>query len=243
VVPVESAPPRRRWWRRGEPDDRALTNATVPAIFLPKSTGGEPVTERNALNLVDVWACVRVLSWTAATLMLHAFRRTEQGRERVVAERLQEPAPGLTKGTFVAWAVASLALHGEALIGKYRGDGGEVRMIGLLDPTLVGMEVGPDGEPIYSYVNADGEPVVLFRQDVIHARLMTLDGLRGVSPIRQCRDALVLSASLSKHASESASGGYRPDGVVTVREGPGAEDVAENLRKRWSERHSQPGNA
>jgi len=207
---------------------------------MPRAVG-EPVTTRNALSLVDVWACVRVLSWTAATLPLHAYRRTAQGRQRVEAERLDEPSPGMPQGTFVAQAVASLALHGEALIGKYRGPDDDVQMVGLLDPSLVGMEVGPDGEPVYTYVNALGEPVVLFRRDVIHARLMTLDGLRGVSPIRQCRDALGLASALTKHASESATGGYRPDGVVTVREGPGAEDVAENLRARWTERHSVAG--
>jgi HK97 family phage portal protein len=233
---------RRGWFRRrrGEHEDRALTRATVPAIFLPRSASGEPVTTRNALGLVDVWACVRVLAQTAATLPLHAYRRGAQGRERVHAERLEHPAPGMPQGCFIAWAVTCLALHGEALIGKYRRDDG-VAMLSLLDPDRVGVEVALDGEPVYTYADRDGQPLVLFRRDVIHARLMTLDGIRGVSPIAQCRDALGLAGALAKHAGESASGGYRPDGVVTVREGPGADDVAENLRKKWSERHSTPG--
>ena len=238
AVAVEQAP-HRRWFRRSE--DRALTRATIPAIFLPRSSTGEPVTTRNAMTLLDVWACVRTLAAPASTVPLHAYWRTPQGRERVDAQYLDEPAPGMPQGTFVAWAITSLALHGEAFLGLYRGSDGEVQMVSLLDPSLVGVEVGPDGEPVYTYVNCDGEPLVLFRRDVAHARLLTIDGVRGLSPIAQCRDALGLAGALSKHASESATGGYRPDGVVTVREGPGAEDVAENLRKNWSERHSKPG--
>jgi HK97 family phage portal protein len=208
---------------------------------LPKASGGEPVTVSNSMKLLDVWACVRVLSQTAATLPLVSYRKTATGRQRVEAEYLANPSPGMTQNVFIAWLVQSLALHGEAFIGKYRGPDGELRMVSLLDPSLVGVEVGPDGEPIYSSTNALGEPLVLFRSDVIHVRLTTIDGVRGVSPIAQCRDALGLSSALSQHATETAEGGYRPDGVVTVQAGPGAEDVANNLREKWSERHAKPG--
>jgi HK97 family phage portal protein len=193
------------------------------------------------MRLLDGWACIRVLSMTASTLPLHSYRRTPQGRERVESEYLDRPSPGMSQGTFIAWLVQSLALWGEGFIGKYRGPDGEVRMVSLLDPSTVGVEVGPDGEPIYTTTNKLGEPLVLFRQDVIHARLTTLDGVRGISPIAQCRDALGLASALSNHATEAAQGGFRPDGIATIQAGPGAEDVAENLRAKWSERHAKPG--
>src|SRR3712207_8646155 len=51
----------------------------------------------------------------------------------------------------------------------------------------------------------------LFRSDVIHVRLLTTDGLRGISPIGQCRESMSLALSLTRHAGDSAAAGYRPD--------------------------------
>ena len=236
--------PRRRWFRRrGEHvEDRALTRDTVPAVFFRNGAAGEAVTTRNALAIADVFACVRVLSMTAGTLPLHAYRRGDRGRERVTSALLEHPSPGMPQGTFVAWCVTTLALWGECFIGKYRGPDGAVQMLGLLAPDRVDVTIGADGEPVYAYTDpATGRPRVLSRADVIHVRLLTTDGVRGISPIGQCRESLSLAMSLTKHAGENAASGYRPDGVVSIQAGPGADEVAANLQTRWTERHKQPG--
>jgi HK97 family phage portal protein len=217
--------------KRAPVEERALTRETVPAIFFRHGAAGEPVTTRNALAVADVWACVRVLAQTAGTLPLHAYRRTGAGRERVRCELLEQPSPGMPEGTFVAWAVLTLALWGECFVGKYRS-GDRLVALGLLAPDRVEVTLGHDGEPVYGYVDpVAGAPRLLTRADVCHVRLLTTDGVRGVSPISQCRDALSAAVAMSRHAGDSASSGYRPDGVVTVREGPGA----------WEDKHSKPG--
>jgi len=225
-------------------ESRALVRGVnVPESFFG-AVAGAPVavdSARGALALSEVYSCVRLLSQTARTLPLHAYRRREQGRTRVQAALQDHPAPGMAPGVLVSWMVASLALHGEFFAGKYRGADERVAMLSLLDPAAVTVEVGPDGEPAYGTTDKHGRARVLGRRDVIHGRLWAVDGLRGVSPFRACATTLGLAGSLARHAADTAQGGFRPDGVVTVQAGPGAEEVAGNLRAAWEQRHARPG--
>jgi HK97 family phage portal protein len=212
--------------------------------MLVTTGAGEPVSERSVLTIVDAWACVRALAQTAMTLPLVAYRRTDDGGEVVDAPLLEEPAPTVTQSELTAQAVMSLALHGEALIGKYRDGVGSIVQVGCLDPGRAMMGVRTDGEPEWTYTHPfSGKIDKLTSADVVHAKLLTpltAGPGRGISPVRMCRESLGLSRALSSYASAAASGGYRPDGVVSVREGPGADDVVTNLQAGWEERHSKP---
>lgn len=214
----------------------------MPDAFLPETGAGVPVGTRGAMAITDVWACVRVIAQTGATLPLHAYRRREAGgRERVTAELLERPAPGLTQFTFVSRCLTHLALWGECFIGKFRDGDDELAFLDLLSPDAVTVHF-EGGEPVFTWTPPNGAtPVPLTRDDAIHVRLLTLDGVRGASPVAVCRDALGLNKALAEHAGATAQRGYRPDGVVTVREGPGAEEVVTNLQRRWDDRHSRPG--
>jgi HK97 family phage portal protein len=209
------------------------------------STGaGEPVSERSVLTIVDAWACVRALSQTAMTLPLLSYRRTDQGGEQVDALLLERPAPTMTQPELTAQAVMSLALCGEAFLGKYRSSDGTIEQVGCLDPGRVQMGIDAHGEPEYRYTHPfTGGIDTLTSADVVHCKLLTpltAGPGRGISPVRMCRESLGLSRALSKYAADAAAAGYRPDGVVSVAAGPGAEDVATNLQKGWEDRHSKP---
>src|SRR5207244_2054340 len=98
---------------------------------------------------------------------------------------------------------------------------------GLLAPDRLVVEVR-DGEPFYTYDDPLGHRHYLTRADVVHVRGVTLDGLRGASPVALCREAHGLSAALAAHASSFMSNGAAPGGVLKVPPGPGAEEVLEN---------------
>src|SRR5215210_6132012 len=90
--------------RASEVEDRALTGANVPAVMLPSTPGTVPLTPNGALQIADVWACVRVLSDAAASVPLIAYRRTATGRERAsgsLADLLRNPAPATTQSALL----------------------------------------------------------------------------------------------------------------------------------------------
>lgn len=105
--------------RRENVEDRALSAQTVPPSMplYSQTPGGTTVTPSSALAIGDVFACVRALSDAAASLPLHAYRRTATGRERLegpTAELLRAPAPSVTQAGLIGQLMAHLQLHGNA---------------------------------------------------------------------------------------------------------------------------------
>jgi HK97 family phage portal protein len=252
-LPVETAEERtarieslehRRAARRGETRD--LTKATVPDVFFGGDGYALPVSPRGAIALADVLACVRRIADTAASLPLHVYRRSERGRERVregTGELLFRPAPAVTQAAFVAHLMATMALHGEAVIGKYRDEDGDVAQLGLIDPSTVQVEV-EGGIPFYGVPDPDtGVFEVLTERDIVHVKSMSLDGIRGLSPIRAAREAVAYSQTLSQLGVRFTRQGSRPSGVLSVPAGSGQEELLDSLREQFESRHGGAPNA
>lgn len=221
------------------PESRALTKETVPASFYPGDGVGATVGQNTAMLLADVFAAVRVLSHTCASVPLLSYRRTGEGRVRwegPPAPVLKRPAPAVTGSSLIATAVAHMATTGDAFLGVFRDQDGVPAQLGPLDPQQITVEI-IGGLPTYLYTDPSGRQMTLTHEDVIHARLMSLDGVTGRSPIAACRDALGLNASLATHARATFENGAIPAGVLTVAAGPTATDTMGKLSEGWRDRH------
>ncbi len=235
------------WWRRDREEDRALTvTTTSPPIMLSATSSGATVTTGNALGIADAWACVRALSDAAASLPLIAYRPASGGRQRLgdghLPGLLAAPAPATTQANLIAQTVAHLNLHGNAFVGKFRNGDGVVEQLALLDPTAVVVEVR-GGMPFYRVRDGVGRETILGVRDVIHVRGMSTDGILGLSPVAQAREALGLSAKLSEHAARFFANDARPSGILTVPPGPAVQDSIDNLKSAWETRHVGAANA
>jgi len=207
------------------------------------AAGGEPVNRDAALRIADVFSAVRCLSDSAASLPLHAYRRADGGRERYtgrLADLIDRPGPATTTANLTGQLVAHLALDGNAFLAKYRDADGQITQLGALDPTRVTVAL-ERGEPVYTLSRADG----VTRhgvEDIIHLRAMSVDGLTGLSPIRQARQALGLAQSLSGLADSFARNSGRPSGILTLSSGANPEQL-ERLRSGFTVRHGGPAAA
>jgi HK97 family phage portal protein len=205
-------------------EDRALTRRTVPPAMMGGDGQTPAFTARSALEIGDVWACVRVLTDAAASVPLIAYRRTTEGRVRAdgrLADLLTKPAPATTQSALIGQAVSHLVLWGDCHLGKFRDSSGRVDQLALLHPDRVRPELVA-GRPRYTVTGAKGEQTVHGVEDILHIRApLSLDGLTGLSPIRQCRVALGLAEGLGEHALAFFRNGARPSGVLSVPSGVG----------------------
>jgi phage portal protein BeeE len=123
---------RRRNEERSIPDGGPVwpTNGWAPSAYSS--------TPERALQVGDVWACVRVLADAAASVPLVPYRRRDSGRVRLGSGRLagllDRPAPATTQANLVAQMVSHLTLWGNAFLGKFRNEDGQVEQLGLLFP-------------------------------------------------------------------------------------------------------------
>lgn len=227
---------------RRRTESRDLTKESLPSVMLPDSVSPDAPSVRNAAGIADVFACVRVLVDGAEMAPLHSYRRTPTGREQVedtaTAALLERPAPGVTQPAFVGQLVSNLALWGECFVGIYYAPDDSVGQLGVLPPDRMEVEL-VGGEPRFKYHQGEGRIAEnLTLDDVIHIRSgFTLDGVRGVSPIRLCRESMGLSKSLTDASSALWANGAVPGGILTVPAGAGGDDQAQALADGWTARH------
>ncbi len=224
----------------GQVEDRSLVAPAVPSGLLPYSGASAPlnVSTSNVLRVSDAWACVRLLADSISTLPLHVYRRTAQGRvaagpDSRAVQLLQRPSPGSTGVDLISQVMVHLSVFGECFLAKYRSDG-EIVQLGLIHPESVQVEL--KGQRItYALSTLNGQ-VEVGPSDVLHVKGLSLDGLRGLSPVTQCRTALGLSSSLQQSAKVFTEQGSKPTGVLTVPNGN--QEALERISQAWSARHA-----
>jgi HK97 family phage portal protein len=223
---------------RGE--DRALPTPSERHALAPYTTAAPlNVTTSNALRVADAYACVRVLADSLSTLPLHVYRRTTAGRVAAgenarAVQLLRRPAPGSTGVDLISQIVVHLNVYGEAFLGKYRSGDGEIAQLGLISPESVQVELR--GQRIVYLLDTLQGRTEHGPEDILHIKGMSIDGLRGLSPVTQCRIALGLSSSLQESARQYFDNGSKPTGVLTV---PAGNDAAvERISEAWRHRHA-----
>jgi HK97 family phage portal protein len=229
------------WWSNltKMPEERALGVTTPVSSALFPATGAPlDVNTANALRVSDAYACVRVLADSVASLPLHAYRRTDQGRipagpDQRIVQLLNRPSPGSTSADLLSQVMVHLNVHGDAFIGKYRSDN-EIVQLGLLDPTRVNVEL--KGQRVVYTIDTDARRQEYGVSDICHIKAMSADGLKGMSPVEQCRTALGLSGSLQRSAKAFTEQGSRPSGVLSVENASHA--AIDHLHESWRARHS-----
>lgn len=222
-----------------------MTAESLPPVMLANTAAGEPISPTRSLALLDVFAAVRRIADGVSSMPLVTYRRQGEARERAegpTADLLRSPSVATTQATLVGTLCAHLATQGNAYVGKVKAPEGQVVALVALMPDRVVPEIRA-GVPVYSYLDLQGVQHELTEYDVCHLRTMSVDGLVGLSPIRQARESLGLSAALTEHAAGFWKNGAAPGGILRVPSGPHADEMVENLAQAWSASHQGARNA
>ena len=233
------------WLRRSKPaEDRALTRESLPPVMLADPVGTEAASSpRAALALADVFANVNAIVSTCSTLPLEALDGDAEPSDGPVAELLAAPAPGVTPAALMGALFSELVLSGDGFLGCFRDAAGDISQLDVIASERVTVE-RKAGLPLFTVTTTDGRQSTVGERDVIHARVpLSLDGLRGLSPLRLCRDAIATNAALARHTAETVANGAVPPGVVKVAPGPGQEELMANLRAGLTRMQSDPRRA
>lgn len=194
------------------------------AALFGESWSGRRVTQDGALQLATVWACVRLISESIATLPLGFYRRKPDGSRVLAASHdlysvlHSQPNSNMAATTFWEAVVASLLLWGNAYIRVGR-IGGAVVSLDFLMPARVQVTIAPDGLPSYKYADlARGVQVDVARGDMMHIPAFTTDGLCGLSPIRYGMQVFGSATVTDEAAARTFSSGMRSSGFVKSKD-------------------------
>ena len=209
------------------------------------TAAGVAVNEGNALSLSAVFACVRVLSESVASLPLLTYERTAAGKHRAHAHPLYEllkeqPNPEMTAFELRETLIAHVCTWGNAYCEIDWTSSGQVRALWPLRPDRVTvLRVG--GELVYD-VEIPGEGIKrLPRWRIHHLRGMG-NGVVGYSPVRLHAETLGYSFATKTYGARFFGNGARP-GVVLQHPGQLSQPAYERMLDSWSAAHEGLENA
>jgi HK97 family phage portal protein len=194
-------------------ENRNLSISDPRAEFLfghIPATAGVSVTEFTAMGLPAVWAAVGLISGNVAGLPLRAIRDNPDGTCQRVPSWLDNPAgpDGPTAFEWVEDIVVSLLVRGNYFGLKVFGGAHQLQYVQPIPHSCCLIEV-KDGRKFYRVAMADGTSQLLTDNEILHIPALSLDGIRGLSPITIARESLGISI-----AGEKAAAGLFRDGAL-----------------------------
>jgi HK97 family phage portal protein len=183
---------------------------------------GRSVTVDSALTLDVVWACVRLISQTIATLPLGLFRqigggnRTPARDHPLYALLHDQPNYDMTSVEFWEAMVACVLLWGNSYARIDRNGVGTV--IGLLPlmPDRMMVRRHDDGSIGYIFRDFAGHTQEYEEGDILHIKGFGFNGLYGLSPIQYARHNLGAALATEEASAKVFVNGMRPSGVMSL---------------------------
>ena len=227
---------------RDKPQNAA---SAAPAFYFGSSGSGKSVTARSAIQVSAVYACVRVIAETVASLPLHVYEQTDAGNVKATEHPLyrilhDEPNPEMTSFIWRETALSHLLLWGNAYCQIIRT--GRNHIVSLYPLLPDHMEVDRDSKGVltYTYTTGEGKLVRLAPEDVLHIPGLGFDGVMGYSPIALEKNAIGLGIAAEEYGSKFFGNGATPSGVLTH---PNTVKDPKKLRESWNAAYGGSANA
>jgi HK97 family phage portal protein len=222
---------RWRWpWQR-EARSTAGISISDPRIaelfasaWAPNYSGVE-VNEQSALTLSAVFRAVALISGTVASLPMRTIRDHSAGRMQIQSF-LDDPGGryGPTPFSWKETTLLHLTLHGDAFLAHVFNAAGARVALEAIHPLAVGVRwatrqeresgevVGPK---VFTATLCDGTTMRFDARTMTQIMYLSLDGLRGLSPIAIARNSLGTAIAGDRAAAKLFSDGALMSGLVT----------------------------
>lgn len=177
-----------------------------------------PVTFDTAMQLSAVWACVKLISETVASLPLHVWEVRDGRRQLADTHPLAILLGGRinryqNRIEFFETLLLNLLTHGNAYCVIQRtGD----RITGLLPIMSSQVETSllDDGAVVHEYTHDQG--VTVYAADSVWHIKMFGNGIIGMSPLAHQRNTLGIAQAAEGAVSKIYRNGAKPSGVLTL---------------------------
>lgn len=215
-----------------------------------ESLSGQSVTIETALRNPAMFRAVSLISYAIGMLpfQLHDEETKEKATEHPLYRILhREPNNWQTAFDFRTLMQLRALVHGDAyaLIVRSRqirtGREEIVRLIPLHSDRMT-VEQQDDWSLAYQYQPAKGAKRTYQAHEIFHLRGISLDGIRGLSLVKQARDALGLALAAELAAGRLYKNGAFIDGYLKAT-GELSDPAYNRLKESWNERYAGAENA
>lgn len=220
--------------------------SAAPEFDFGAAASGKNVTEETAIQISTVYACVRVLAETIASLPLNVYESDGKVGSRIAEnhplEYLLHDAPNEEMTSFI-WReqmMTQILLRGNSYSQIVRNGKTAIMSIYPLLSSNMTVDRDDSGALTYKYQMADENTITLSPAEVLHIPGMGFDGIMGYSPIALMKTTLGLTLAAEEYGSKVFGNGATPAGVLTH---PNRLKDPEKLRNAWNAAYGGSANA
>lgn len=208
-----------------------------------RTHSGIRVNEVTAMYIPAVYACVRIIAESIACLPCKTFERSTPN-SRTEATELPlyyllrySPNPQMTAFTFFETMQGHLCVWGNAYAEIQRDAANRVVALWPRHPSRTRAFRNAAGELFYEVVVGNGVPRNVPAENMLHVRGLSDNGIIGLSPIEQARQAMGLAIATEKYGAQFFGNGSRPGGILSH---PKAlkEEAAKKIKESWQQAQS-----
>lgn len=220
----------------------------LSALLVGPTAAGPSVTPNSAMRSVAVYAAIRIIAESIATLPLILYERTDDGgKERAVDHPLHNVLrwqPNSVQTAFNYWeqVVTNIASFGNSYSFIQRNNRADVVALWPLCPDRVRIHVGKNNVLTYFVQSSQGGEVLYKEEDILHFKLYSKDGIIGVSPIRMAREAIGAGLAMEEYASRFFSNDATPS-IILETGGILTDERRKSLKEQWESLHQGTKNA
>ena len=219
--------------------------SAAPTFFFGASGSGKAVNATTAIQLSTVYACVRVISETVASLPFGVYEAIDGGSHNAEEHPLywllhDEPNSEMTSFVLREVMLAHLLLWGNSYCQIIRTGRNQITGLYPLLPDRMTVDRDKNGILTYTYSTNTGQTVILAPEDVLHIPGLGFDGVIGYSPIALEKNAIGLGIASEEYGSKFFSNGARPSGILTH---PNTVKNPKALRESWNSAYGGSSNA
>ncbi|MFZ4797057.1 MAG: phage portal protein [Bacteroidia bacterium] len=188
----------------------------APAYKGVQGVGKIAVNEQSSLRLSAVWACVRLISNSIATLPSNFHVRDSNGDSTIdnsisAQSVIKNPNQYMSSFTFKFTMMACKLLHGNGFAIIERDSNGKPLQLIPIHPKRVEVKV-EDGEIKYFI---DENKIAIDYNNILHFKGVTTDGIKGMSTIESEAENLGLGLASQNELKQFYEKGSKIDGFVS----------------------------
>jgi len=213
-----------------------------------EASSGILVSHGAAQRFSTVAACMRVIYETVGALPLTLKEVSDDGISKADAVKHPlyrilkiNPNEFMTAAEFKELMAGHLASCGNFYAYKNIVRG-ELRELLPLTPASVTPKLDDNWTVTYQVTFANGKTATLTQAEIFHVRLRTRDGLTGISPIAQARDAIGLGMAAELEGARMYKQGVKLSGVLST-DGALSDEAYARIKTSWADTYSGAGNA
>ncbi len=202
---------------------RTLSSITDGDLVGTDNYTGKDVTPATALTLSAVWACVRIISESIASLPCGVFTKDESDNKLTAKDSNlyglihNQPNADMTAFDFWQAIIATILLWGNAYVLKTVRDNGKIIALEPLYSSRMQVKRNEDGSCSYIYTDPKKNKQITYNEDqIVTFKGLSLDGRQGLSVIRYAMNSMGNALALEETSGRLYSNGMRPAGALTL---------------------------